>query len=180
MKAGAAAAAITSLGEAQDAAHAHGQVLAPQALSGAWKPRVFSPAQNDTVIMLSELIIPATDTPGAKAAQVNRYIDLFLADGAQNDRERFLNGLTWLDQYATKEQAAPFAKLPEAKQVAILEKLDAGNDAAIEDGHRFFRMAKSMTARMYYQTQIGFKELNKGGVPRTWACQHPEHQAAAK
>mgnify|MGYP000532372260 CR=1 FL=1 len=38
--------------------------------TAVWKPKLFDGHQNDTVIVLTELIIPATDTPGAKAAQV--------------------------------------------------------------------------------------------------------------
>jgi hypothetical protein len=33
-----------------------------------------------------------------------------------------------------------------------------------------------MTAGIYYNTQIGYQELNKGGrVPATFACDHPTH-----
>ena len=35
-------------------------------------------AARTSVVVLSELIIPATDTPGAKEARVNEYIDLIL------------------------------------------------------------------------------------------------------
>src|SRR5579863_4327755 len=45
-----------------------------------WKPVFFDEHQNETVIALTELIIPQTDTPGAKAALVNRFIDLMLND----------------------------------------------------------------------------------------------------
>ena len=44
-----------------------------------WKPLLLDEHQNETLIILSDLIIPATDTPGAKEALVNRYIDLVLA-----------------------------------------------------------------------------------------------------
>ena len=40
-----------------------------------WTPAVFTARQNEAVIALTELIIPATDTPGAKATLVNRFID---------------------------------------------------------------------------------------------------------
>ena len=44
----------------------------------------------------SELIIPATDTPGAKAALVNRWMDQLLAEGLPTQRNAFLAGLSWM------------------------------------------------------------------------------------
>jgi Gluconate 2-dehydrogenase subunit 3/TAT (twin-arginine translocation) pathway signal sequence len=173
LKAGATAAAATSVGLADQ--HVH--LLAPDTVAQAalWKPAVFTPAQNETVVLLSELIIPATDTPGAKAANVNRYIDLFLSEKPAEDRDQFLNGLKWLDEYSTKEHGGVFAKLEPAKQIAVLEKLDTANDSATEEGTRFFRQIKTMTSRIYYQTQIGFKELNKQGIPSAIGCKHEAH-----
>lgn len=142
--------------------------LYPQ--SADWKPLAFDAHQNATVVTLTDLIIPATDTPGAKAVNANRYIDLFLADGPDAQRTAFLEGLAWLDQHARTKHGAPFVKLTEAQQVAILTELDGGG-AGLEPGTRFFRQAKAQTARVYYNTKIGYDELNKGGrVPATFAC----------
>ena len=160
LKAGATAAAVSS-------------IALPQ--QQAWKPALLSAGQNQTIIALTNLIIPATDTPGAKAANVNRYIDLFLSETPAAERDRFFSGLKWLDDYATKESGSLFAKLEPVKQIAILEKLDAGMDS-LPEGNQFFRMAKSMTVRFYYQTEIGFKELNKRGVPGGFGCKHDEHK----
>src|SRR5262245_53303704 len=44
-----------------------------------WKPLFLDEHQNQTLIVLSDLIIPETDTPGAKQALVNRFVDLLLA-----------------------------------------------------------------------------------------------------
>lgn len=145
--------------------------------TAVWKPKLFDGHQNDTVIVLTELIIPATDTPGAKAAQVNRYMDLLLADGPASERERFFDGLAFLDGYSIRQHKAPFVKLTAAQQTAVLEAFDRGGDPAVEPGHRFFRMAKQLTSSIYYATEIGFRELNKGGrVPSSYGCSHPEHK----
>jgi Gluconate 2-dehydrogenase subunit 3 len=70
---------------------------AQQAAEADWKPAFFDDHQNETVVALTELIIPATNTTGAKAAHVNRYIDLFLRDGEPTQPASFMAGLNWLD-----------------------------------------------------------------------------------
>jgi hypothetical protein len=147
---------------------------APAALAqtAAWKPLLFDAHQNDTVAALADLIIPATDTPGAKAAGVNRYIDLLLNDGPVEQRNEFLAGLAYLDGQAIAKHGQPFVKCTAAQQTAILTDFDKGSGP----GSRFFRMAKMMTSRIYYSTEIGTKELNKGGIPASYGCQHPAHK----
>ena len=135
-----------------------------------WKPQLFDAHQNQTVVALTELIIPQTDTPGAKAANVNRYLDLLLNDGPERQRVEFLEGLGWLDNYARSLHGAPFVKLTAAQQTAILTDLDSAK-SGLEPGVRFFRQAKGWTSRIYYNTAIGYAELNKGGrVPSSFAC----------
>ena len=97
---------------------------AETARRGDWKPLLFDQHQNETVIALGESIIPATDTPGAKEARVNEYIELILHDGDAEDRHRFLEGLGWLDGYAIREHNSPFARCSASRQVALLKSLD--------------------------------------------------------
>ncbi len=137
----------------------------------AWTPKTLDAHQLATVETIADLIIPATDTPGAKAAGVSKYIDLFLTDGPDADRVRFLEGLGWLDGYTNGKFQKPFLKLSAADQVKVLETLDRDAEVNIDTGHRFFRTAKSLVSRIYYNTEIGYSELNKGGrVPSSYAC----------
>ena len=150
------------------------------AQSTGWKPLLFDPHQNETVVVLTELIIPATDTPGAKAANVNRYIDLLLNDGPSADRHRFIEGLGFLDSYSIRKHGNAFVKCTAAQQTAVLTAFDANQEEGVAPGNRFFRMAKQLTSRIYYATEIGQRELNKGGrVPASYGCSHPEHKASA-
>src|SRR5215472_287675 len=65
--------------------------------SPTWKPLFLDEHQNETLIVLSDKIIPATDTPGAKEALVNRYIDLVLAAETPETQRGFLNSLSYID-----------------------------------------------------------------------------------
>jgi len=86
-------------------------------------------------------------------------------------------GLGWLDGHALDKHQKPFVQLSESQQVAILEALDAADedDDELGPGAKFFKQAKSMTVQGYYTSKIGIDELNKNGVPSTFACTHGSH-----
>jgi hypothetical protein len=154
------------------------QAAAQQAagIEPAWRPELFDAHQNETVRVLAEMIIPATDTPGAQAALVNRHLDKLLKDGPEADRVSFLEGLAWLDGLALTQHKNPFVACTAAQRTAMLDLLSAGDgDPGLALGRRFFREAKRWTSRIYYNTEIGYKELNKGGrVPSRYGCSQTE------
>ena len=141
----------------------------------AWQPLLFDSHQNETVVALTELVIPATDTPGAKAAKVNEYVDLMLHDVAPDKGHGFLKGLGWLDGHAIRLHNAPFVALDEQHQIAILESLDESDEPELAAGAAFFARLKRLTVEGYYTSRIGIAELNKNGVPSTFACEHDGH-----
>ena len=141
----------------------------------SWEPMLFDEHQNETVVVLTELIIPTTDTPGAKAAKVNEYIDLMLHDVDPDRGHAFLKGLGWLDGRAIGLHGSPFVALEEAQQVEILRSLDGSDDPELKIGAEFFAKLKRMTVEGYYTSRIGIAELNKHGVPASFACDHDDH-----
>src|SRR5579859_5546953 len=55
--------------------------------------RTLDAHRNATVVAMIDLILPATDTPGAKGARVNEFIDLILTEWAtEEERKEFLDG----------------------------------------------------------------------------------------
>lgn len=165
---------------ARQQAHAHGA----QAVAGVpdWKPRVLSARQDAMVVALTELIIPETDTPGARAALVNRFIDSVLQGAEPAVRQRFLQGLTWMDTRSRALFKKDFLQATPADQTALLARLsEEGNpQKESQTGLDFFRAIKSMTIDGYYTTEIGLRqELGDSGqlfLPQFQGCDHPEHQ----
>lgn len=163
--------------------HAHAQTATGTMSAAQWTPRVFTPHQNDTVVALTELIIPQTDTPGAKAVNVNRFIDWVLSDAPTEHRDKFMNGLAWIDEQSTSRYQKDFVSASGEQQTAVLTRLadDANHTAEDASGVAFFQLIKSMTINGYYSTQVGLQqELGDDGQLATGifkGCDHPEHQA---
>src|SRR5439155_11659241 len=66
-----------------------------------------------------------TDTPGARAAGVHRFIDAMLAESfPPSERERFLAGLAEVDARAGRTSGHRFLQCAPADQRALLEVLD--------------------------------------------------------
>lgn len=180
--AGAIGAAASPLWVQELTALARTRVGTHTAAAGNWTPTVFTARQNDAVVALTELIIPETDTPGAKAAMVNRFIDQVLADAAPAQRDAFLGGLAWIDERSRSEFGTAIEAASVQQQTALLTRLaDEENHAAGDArGVEFFHAIKSMTISGYYSTEIGLRqELGDDGrlvLAEFHGCDHPEHQ----
>lgn len=140
-------------------------------------PKVFTPHQNRTVIVLTELIIPQTTTPGAKAAKVNEFIDIFLSSGNPSKRQEFLEGLQWIDMRSQQLFRTPFVKATAEQQTELLTRLSVPNSTETSSGQNFFKLIKSLTVFGYYTSKIGIEEeLKFEGWVEYKGCTHPEHQ----
>jgi gluconate 2-dehydrogenase gamma chain len=135
-----------------------------------WTPRALSADQGELVASIAEHIVPETDTAGARAVGVHRFIDTMLAEyyGAAQ-REYFLGGLRDVDARAERLGASSFLKASNDQQLAVLTALDHDayaktlTPAAMPP---FFRTMKELTLLGYYTSQEGAtKELRYVGVP---------------
>ena len=165
---------------ARQQAHSHAAQAAVAA--PAWTPRVLTAKQNDAVVILTELIIPETTTPGAKAARVNRFIDTVLSEARPADRDEFLRGLAWMDERSRALVGKDLVSASAEEQTKLLTRLSAEGNPENEDsiGRDFFTALKSMTINGYYTTEIGLRqELGDSGQLFSLefqGCDHPEHQ----
>ena len=142
------------------------------AASPGWTPRTLSPAQLELVATMAEYIIPQTDTPGARAAGVHRFVDHYAA----TERDRFLAGLADVDARAQSAHGQPFPRCSPEQRIGLLKEMDARAYASGrgEDGW-FFRRLKELTVVGYYTSEIGaMQELHmspfgayRGDIPYT-------------
>lgn len=161
------------------------QVAPRPAATATWTPVVLTPHQNETVITLSELIIPQTETAGAQAAGVNQFIDTVLADAPAAEREPFLRGLDWIDARSQDLYGATFISATPEQQTALLTSVSAPTNETPADrvGVEFFRGLKALTITGYYTSRIGMlEELGDDGrvvFSDYLGCVHREHKGGA-
>jgi len=169
----------SELTPAQNGVDASKDLAAP-----GWKPLFLDEHQNETLIALSDLIIPATDTPGAKEALVNRYIDLVLAADTHENQREFLNNLAYLDGESIRRYKAAFRYLSREDQNDLLHALaypgaisEWTGEALPDIGHTHFEELKKRIGIAYYNSQIGTRELGWDGNYTHGiyqGCEHPE------
>lgn len=147
--------------------------------------KTLDPHQNATVIAISEMIIPATDTPGAKGARVNEFVDLILTDWCTGDAcQRFLQGLADADARSRKMFGKEFVNCNSQQQTQLLTALDEELTELRESGgeerehaspavqetdtpvqRNFFYMMKRLTLIGYYTSEVGWtQELGRPPV----------------
>jgi hypothetical protein len=148
-----------------------------------WTPIFFNAHQNETLIELSEAIIPATDTPGAKAALVNRFIDLVLSVEPPAVQKAFVESLAWFDTASQQRYKATFVKLTPEEKLDLLNLVawphtharwgSAENGFA---GYQHFILMKRWTVSAFYSSPIGLKEQGWDGWAARGTFTGCEHQ----
>lgn len=139
-----------------------------------YKVRTLTPHLNETVIAMTEQIIPATDTPGAKDARVNEFIDVILTEWATpEERAHFIAGLEDIDKQSQKLFGKNFVDASTDQQIAQLRAIDdvalAGRVARAHHGNHveppdqqlkgdFWEVFKRITVHGYYTSEIGFSQ----------------------
>jgi len=156
--------------------------------AGDYQFRALDERQRAMVDEISEMIIPATDTPGARAVHVDEFTDLILAEWS-SDKERadFLAGLAALDAASQAAYQVPFMSATPAQRAEQLARLDAELTAARtvskawkqgmgpkppDHTKLFWHQIRSLTVTGYYTSEVGFTvEARNVIIPGVWqAC----------
>ena len=128
---------------------------------------------------IAETIIPTTNTPGAKAAGVGKFMTVYVTDCYNDDNQKvFHEGMDKLNEASKKKFDAAFMKLSAQQRHDLLVELDketkdyqkkkgehdkAENDKAEKDKNykkedmppHYFRLMKELTLLGYFTSQVG-------------------------
>jgi hypothetical protein len=167
-----------------DGSHAHAAAV-QAAADPSWTPAFLTADQDRLVTTMAEAIIPATDTPGATAAFVNRYVDAILSDADAQEQGDFLRGLEWMNSRSQSLFGREFVAATPEQRDQLLAIVGSGDEHSDADdvGRAFFEDMKVRTIVGYYTSEVGINQELKDGGPLFFmgftGCTHPEHGAPA-
>ena len=126
-------------------------------ITGCRENKVGQPFTTDEIAYLDEIadtILPATSTPGAKAAKTGAFMALMVTD-TYEDRNQgiFRDGMG-------KMNATAFMAATPEQRLAQLEQLDREQKTYMDakknsDPPHFFRLMKELTLLGYFTSEIG-------------------------
>ncbi len=155
-----------------------------------YEPVFFNPGQARLISEVSEILLPRTDTPGAKEVGVPAFIDGMLKNVYPKDeQESFLAGITALDEEAKKTYGDRFNDCAPEQQKELVKKhhdaayatkVDGSSgsfwDAAKKNERPFILKVKELTLIGFFTSEPGATQVlqynqvpgpYKGCVPLT-------------
>ena len=122
---------------------------------------IFEKKQIKLLNEIAETIIPATDTPGAKAAKVGAFMAVIVSDCYESkDQMRFTEGLLTLEDDCKKQTGKNFLRCTPAQRTEFLNALDkkqkeVAKSKKSDEPHHYFRTIKDMVIWGYFTSEIG-------------------------
>ena len=130
------------------------------------------PATRDLLGELVDVIIPATDTPGAKAAGVVGFIETMSFNWLPEEEYKlFLKHTSDFGHAIQKKYGKAFQDLSPAEKLAVLSQLDAASPLPAASGPMpdkvpYIKLLKQFTLYGYYTSKIGgSQELSFNPMP---------------
>ncbi|MFT7559192.1 MAG: hypothetical protein ACI93R_001097 [Flavobacteriales bacterium] len=118
--------------------------------------KIFDSKQIEALAAMVEVIIPRTDTPGAKEAGVHYFIDNELACCvSESERALFIAQFNSLVKIVYTLYGKPFDELDVAIQNTVMHQIVAAKSPFPATSLAFFKQLKSLTMLGYYTSKIG-------------------------
>jgi len=121
--------------------------------------RALNARQGALVAELGELILPASDTPGATDVRVAQFIDLILAEWqTPAERTALLAGLDAIDRRCRERHGAGFLEVSLPDRLALASELD-GARGLPGSAEAAFARVKQLTIYGYFTSERVMREV---------------------
>lgn len=124
-------------------------------------PVTFTPDDIAYLDEIAETILPATSTPGAKAAKVGEFMKVWVTDCyEEKDQKIFREGMDKLNEASKSRFSKSFMESTPAQRHELLVALDAEakeyqTNKKKEDPTHYFRMMKELTLLGFFTSEVG-------------------------
>ena len=129
---------------------------------------------------VGETILPATSSPGAKAANIGQFMAVMVRDCYKpDDQQIFLKGITELNDACKKSQGKAFMDCDAKQRTALLTQLDKDQTTYVKtkkeaDANQYFTMMKQLTILGYFTSEVGAtKALRYVQIPGKYDGDYP-------
>jgi len=147
----------------------------------SYTPKFLTTGEAAALDHFTEILIPADgNSPGARAAQVIRYIDLMLMYGEEVMQRSWRSGIAAVEAESRSRYQRGFAALSRAQQEQIVAAMARNEGQRNDPLGSFFVASKRLTVEAYHYSAIHWqKNMGRGlnvALPEFKGCTHPEHQ----
>ncbi len=128
-----------------------------------WTPQFMNTESAMIIDKIASIIIPTTETPGAKEALVVRFIDGYLQDFSDpEDKNEFKKFMERLQNHSRQQYKKSFSSLHEADQTSVLQYLLDKQDKGMQKIHE-------LAVTGFCTSELAAKEIFiYDSIPGTW------------
>lgn len=142
-----------------------------------WTPLFFTEEQAQVVSEITEMILPRTETPGAKDLKVDIFVDLMFKETlSPSDQEHVLKGYEKFAATCEELYSTSFLKMNNDQRAEVLKKVGEGTNTFVPTvwGSKlekqptldFYRRVKQFTLTGYFTSEeIGKNILRFDPIP---------------
>jgi hypothetical protein len=117
--------------------------------------------QENLLEELTNVIIPKTDTPGAKDVSAHLFTLMMVDDCfKKEDQQKFESGLKQFSEMAEKQFQKSFAQGSKEQKEELLQKIEKG-DGIPEDVSSFYKATRRLTLQAYLTSQYYMTNIQK-------------------
>jgi hypothetical protein len=135
-------------------------------------PQLFSSTDLSLLDEIAETIIPTTDTPGAKAAQLAQFMQVMITDCYTPDEQKaFTEGLAAFHDYSKKIVNKHFMEATPQERISVLTSLEKeakkyNQEKKEGTPSHYYTMMKQLTIWGFFTSETGMTEtLRHNPVP---------------